>query len=72
MMKHVKFFSVVTLMFTASINIQNAVAWPAVQSAQLYVSSEIHVQSGDDDREDPDNGYECSIIGFPACEAHVD
>jgi hypothetical protein len=70
-MKYVKFITVMTLILTAFLNTQSVVALPTAQPTLVSVNLVPAVQSGDDDNDGTENGNECSIFGFPSCEAHA-
>lgn len=69
-MKHVKFYLLGTVVLAAGMYAEQAVAMSiAMPPATLLLSPVVVPASEGDDREEPDEGYECDD-GYPFCEVH--
>ena len=69
-MKHFKLYSIGTLILATFLYAEHAAAISvAVQPAILNLSPVADEVPKDDDREEPDEGYECEQL-FPFCEAN--
>ena len=69
-MKQFKYYSFAAILFAGFMYADYAVATSVVsQPAKLHLSSVVIEVPKDDDREEPDEGYECEQL-FPFCEAN--